>query len=192
MESTQPPIACPRLDLVLLGPEVVELVLAGEAAAASRLLGGVSLPAGHLAAAAEQRHLSRRLAQMRDDTAVAAWLVRLMVRRDSGEGIGLCGFHGAPEAGMAELGYRVFAPHRGHGYGREAAAGLMAWGGARGVVRFRASVAPDNRFSLAIVRGLGFLQVGEQWDDEDGLELVFERPADPAAAPEPGRTGSGG
>jgi hypothetical protein len=23
---------------------------------------------------------------------------------------------------------------------------------------------------------LGFVQVGDQWDDEDGLELVFERP----------------
>jgi hypothetical protein len=29
---------------------------------------------------------------------------------------------------------------------------------------------------LHIVRAAGFQQVGQQWDDEDGLELVFERP----------------
>jgi ribosomal-protein-alanine N-acetyltransferase len=37
-----------------------------------------------------------------------------------------------------------------------------------------ASIAPDNDPSLAIVRKLGFEQTGEQWDDEDGLELVFQ------------------
>jgi hypothetical protein len=31
-----------------------------------------------------------------------------------------------------------------------------------------------NAPSLAIVRRLGFVQTGEYWDDEDGLELVFE------------------
>jgi hypothetical protein len=28
--------------------------------------------------------------------------------------------------------------------------------------------------SLGIVQRLGFVQTGQQWDDEDGLELVFE------------------
>ncbi len=40
----------------------------------------------------------------------------------------------------------------------------------------RASVSPDNEPSLAIVRRLGFTQVGEQIDEIDGLELVFELP----------------
>ena len=34
---------------------------------------------------------------------------------------------------------------------------------------------PDVAASLALVRSLGFSQVGEQIDEIDGLELVFER-----------------
>jgi [ribosomal protein S5]-alanine N-acetyltransferase len=39
-----------------------------------------------------------------------------------------------------------------------------------------ASVAPDNAASLALVAQAGFVRIGEQWDDEDGLEWVFELP----------------
>ena len=39
----------------------------------------------------------------------------------------------------------------------------------------RASISPDNEASLATIAGFGFVQVGEQWDDQDGLELLFER-----------------
>jgi [ribosomal protein S5]-alanine N-acetyltransferase len=44
-----------------------------------------------------------------------------------------------------------------------------------------ASVSPRNPASLALVRSLGFRQVGKQIDEVDGLELVFERalPLDP-------------
>jgi RimJ/RimL family protein N-acetyltransferase len=38
----------------------------------------------------------------------------------------------------------------------------------------RASVSPDNTASLAIVHAAGLVKVGEEWDDEDGLELVLE------------------
>jgi RimJ/RimL family protein N-acetyltransferase len=51
----------------------------------------------------------------------------------------------------------------------------MAWAREEhGVRRFILSIAPSNEPSLAIARRLGFEQTGEQWDDEDGLELVFE------------------
>jgi RimJ/RimL family protein N-acetyltransferase len=43
-----------------------------------------------------------------------------------------------------------------------------------GIRRFVASIGPGNGPSLAVVRRLGFIQTGEQWDDEDGLESVFE------------------
>jgi RimJ/RimL family protein N-acetyltransferase len=39
---------------------------------------------------------------------------------------------------------------------------------------FRASIAPDNLASRALVESLGFVRVGEQMDPVDGLEWVFE------------------
>ena len=37
-----------------------------------------------------------------------------------------------------------------------------------------ASIRPDNEASWTLVSQFGFVEVGEQWDDEDGLETVFE------------------
>jgi RimJ/RimL family protein N-acetyltransferase len=53
-------------------------------------------------------------------------------------------------------------------------AALLAWAEAQGIHRFRASVAPGNDASLAIIASLGFHHVGTQMDEIDGLELVFE------------------
>jgi len=39
----------------------------------------------------------------------------------------------------------------------------------------RASVAPGNAPSLGLIAPLGFVHIGEQIDERDGLELVFER-----------------
>jgi [ribosomal protein S5]-alanine N-acetyltransferase len=73
------------------------------------------------------------------------------------------------------LGSPSFRPYRGRGFATEAAFALMDWARReRGINHFVASVAPDNQASLAIGRKLGFVQTGEQWDVEDGLELVFE------------------
>ena len=40
----------------------------------------------------------------------------------------------------------------------------------------RASVGPDNAPSRTLILAHGFAEVGEQWDEEDGLEIIFERP----------------
>jgi RimJ/RimL family protein N-acetyltransferase len=45
-----------------------------------------------------------------------------------------------------------------------------------GVTVVRASVSPDNAASLATLRPFGFTHVGEQYDEEDGPELLLERP----------------
>jgi RimJ/RimL family protein N-acetyltransferase len=95
--------------------------------------------------------------------------------------IGHAGFHGPPgvngpaDPDAVELGYTVFPEERGRGYATEAARALVDWAAeAHGIRRFVASVAPGNEPSLAVVRKLGFVETGSQWDDEDGLELVFE------------------
>jgi RimJ/RimL family protein N-acetyltransferase len=43
----------------------------------------------------------------------------------------------------------------------------------------RATISPDNTASRALVLQYGFVEVGEQWDDEDGLETIFEVDANP-------------
>ena len=43
----------------------------------------------------------------------------------------------------------------------------------------RATIAPDNAISRALVTAHGFLEVGEQWDDSEGLEIIYETTAVP-------------
>jgi RimJ/RimL family protein N-acetyltransferase len=93
--------------------------------------------------------------------------------------VGKAGFHAAPDAdGMVEVGYAVDPAYRRRGYARAALEAMLARAAADPTIRtVRASVSPDNAPSLALIAGYGFTQVGEQWDDEDGLELVYERDA---------------
>jgi [ribosomal protein S5]-alanine N-acetyltransferase len=125
-----------------------------------------------------------RLAQMEADPSVQQWLGRAMVITDPGgrrHAIGTLGFHGPPDAqGRVEVGYRIEPPYRRRGYTSEAVRALFDWAAREhGIRRFVASVSPTNGPSLALIRGLGFSQVGEQMDEIDGLELVFEAPWPP-------------
>jgi ribosomal-protein-alanine N-acetyltransferase len=163
---------------VSISPQLAEALLADRTEAA-RLL-GASVPADW-----PDKHdagfLRLRADQMSREPAWREWLVRAAVLRSEGQMVGHAGFHGPPgmngpaKADAVEVGYTVFPEFRGHGYATEAARALLDWAAERhGIRSFIASVAPDNEPSLAIVRKLGFVQTGEQWDEEDGLELVFE------------------
>jgi ribosomal-protein-alanine N-acetyltransferase len=172
-----------RLDLVSMAPAFVEALLDGRRDAAARLVDAAlpdDWPDAH-----DAGFLGLRLRQMQADPDTQRWLVRALVLRARGRPmVGHAGFHGPPGVNgprhpdAVEVGYTVFPPYRGRGLATEAVHALLAWAGAeRDVARFVASVAPHNEPSLAIVRKLGFVQTGEQWDEEDGLELVFEREA---------------
>jgi len=109
-----------------------------------------------------------------------------MVLADSGGArrvIGSIGFHGAPdEQGRLEVGYRIEPAYRRKGYTREAVRALFDWAATEhGIHRFLASIRPDNEPSLALARGLGFERIGEQMDEIDGLEYVFEAAWRPSA-----------
>ena len=170
-----PPITTRRLELVSISPTFVEALLAGQRAEAEAIAGfklADGWPDPH-----DERFLRLRLRQMGEDEAVQPWLARAMVSRDRERGmLGHIGFHGPPdERGMAEMGYTVLPPYRRRGYALEAALGMMDWAAREhGVRLFRLSISPDNAPSLAMAAKMGFRRVGEQMDDEDGLELVFE------------------
>ncbi len=92
--------------------------------------------------------------------------------------MGRAGFHAAPDAdGVLEVGYAIDPDHRRRGYARAALALMVGRACAEpGVVVLRATASPTNTPSLALIHEHPFLEVGEQWDDEDGLELVHEMP----------------
>ena len=171
---TAPPerVTTDRLELVLLTAPWLAAV--GEGAAPPDL--GFSDP--HDAFDDAAYVVALRLEQVRLEPTALPWLLRAVVLRETGQAIGHVGFHGPPdEHGAVEIGYRVLPAFRRRGYAREAVEGMWAAAKAAGARVLRASVSPDNDASLALVRGAGFVQVGDQLDEIDGLELVFERPA---------------
>jgi RimJ/RimL family protein N-acetyltransferase len=120
-----------------------------------------------------------RLDQLASDPASARWIVRAVVTDPEDVVVGHAGFHGPPdEAGMVEIAYSVVPDRRRQGYARAMLVELLRRAAAEPSVRtVRATISPDNAASLATISGFGFTEVGEQWDEEDGLELIFERPA---------------
>jgi RimJ/RimL family protein N-acetyltransferase len=169
-----------RLDLVLLEPATLAALLDGERGEAESLLGAVmppDWPDEH------DRHFLRfRLGELDAEPAAWVWSVRAVILRAEAQLAGHVGFHGPPGAngiarpGALEIGYTIFPGFRRRGYATEAAAGLLRWAQSeRGISSFLASVAPANDASLGVIARLGFQQIGERWDDLDGLELVFER-----------------
>jgi RimJ/RimL family protein N-acetyltransferase len=169
-------IRSPRLDLPLLSADQLDRLAAGDGHAVESELGTTFAP-GWLSGV--RRIAAWRAEQLRLHPADAPFLLRpILVRRDDGStlAVGYLNFHSAPdETGMLEVGYTLLPEARGQGYAIESVRAAFDWATqVHGVHRFRASIAPDNERSLNLIGKLGFRQVGDQWDEEDGLELVFE------------------
>ncbi len=171
------PAGPPRVRFAELNGSAMSSLLDGDLAAASREA-GVELTEYFLTDRA--RWLWRmRVAQTVADPGNARWTARAAVLGTDGLVVGHAGFHGPPdESGMVEIGYRVAPEFRRRGYARATLAELLRLAGTEsGVTTVRATISPDNAASLATIAGFGFAEVGEQWDEEDGLELIFEVPA---------------
>lgn len=126
-----------------------------------------------------------RSVQCEQDPASAAWVTGIVWDERRGLAVGAAGYHGPPDtSGLVEIGYRVDPAYRRRGYARAALEALLARAaGEPDVRRVRVSIRPDNLPSSRLASQYGFSKVGEQWDDEDGLEFVYEVPAGrPAAA----------
>jgi [ribosomal protein S5]-alanine N-acetyltransferase len=166
------PIATPRLTLLPLTPSLLRAVAAGDLAEVERQLGarvGTGWEEGVPA--------QLRLKQLAVDASEQPWLVRAMVASAPRQVVGCVGFHAPPDDdGRVEIGYDIVASERRKGYAREGIQALLDWAWATGRARTCvASVSPHNAPSLALIRSFGFRHVGEQNDEIDGLELVFER-----------------
>ena len=118
----------------------------------------------------------RRRAQVEEDPASAAWVTGVIWDERNQVAVGRAGYHGPPDpSGMVEIGYAVDPAYRRRGYARAALEALLQRAAREPHVRtVRVTISPDNVASYQLAAQYGFTEVGEQWDDEDGLEIIYE------------------
>lgn len=170
--STSDVIVSERLVMPLMTASRMERILAGDVASVGDEI-GLALPKWWVSDSG--RHLRFRLGQVQAHPDAEPWLIRpIATRTDPAQVIGITNFHGPPDdRGFAEIGYSLQPEYRGQGYAIEAVRALFDWAAEHGVTRFRASISPGNDRSLNLVTKLGMTRVGSQWDEEDGLELIY-------------------
>ena len=80
---------------------------------------------------------------------------------------------------MIEIGLEIVGEHQGQGLAQELVAAMWDWvvHDAR-VKTLRYTVSPENAPSQAIIKKFGFAHCGQQMDDEDGPEDIYEMSAD--------------
>ena len=119
---------------------------------------------------------ANRVKDVRETPDNIRWYFRMIVDRDRNIGVGSISFHGGPdERGMVEIGLGIAEAERGKGYASEALRAMWDWAARLPEVKFlRYTVSPENLPSVAIINKLGVPLIGEQIDEEDGLELIYE------------------
>jgi RimJ/RimL family protein N-acetyltransferase len=118
----------------------------------------------------------RRSKQVEEDPASAAWVTGVIWDEQQQVAVGRAGYHGPPDpSGMVEIGYAVDPAYRRRGYARAALEALLQRAACEPQVHtVRVTISPDNVASYQLASQYGFTEVGEQWDDEDGLEIIYE------------------
>jgi len=159
-----------------LSPETLAALASGDLATATELSGLPLTP--YLVSEDRIGVWRRRATQVVEHPEDQPWVTGLLIDEDTGEVVGAGGFHAAPdENGMVEVGYGVDPAHRRRGYARAALTQMIDRARADESTHvFRVTVSPTNVASLGLVAQLPFLEVGDQWDDEDGLEIIYELP----------------
>jgi len=124
----------------------------------------------------ESGPLGWRVPQVKVDASVNKWFIRFIVLRSSREIIGSTSFHGVPdENGMMEIGLGIEEEFRNQGFAREALVGMWRWVCSQPDVKtLRYTVSPDNLASIAVINYFGFEYKGQQMDEEDGPENIYE------------------
>lgn len=164
----------PRVRIVPLSSPVFHALAAGDLAAADGL---APVPLTPYLAGPQCRSVWRMRAEQCDrDPGDAAWVTGIIWDEREGRAVGRAGYHGPPDpGGTVEIGYAVDPADRRRGYARAALRALIDRAAREtSVRRVRLSIRPDNLASYALAGQFGFVKVGEQWDDEDGLEYVYE------------------
>lgn len=172
-------IITPRLSLRLMTEEFLKACLREDTKKTDSLIGFRVSPDWF-----EEKDLIRlRMDDYRNDDKYISWGLHAVGLRASLEMVGFIGFHTRPNPeylnsiapNAIEFGYTIFLPHRRQGFAEEAIRGLLKWAVKRHPLdNFIASVSPTNPASTALVKKLGFEKIGEQIDETDGLEFVYQ------------------
>lgn len=120
-----------------------------------------------------------RSKQVEQDPASATWVTGVIWDEQQRLAVGRAGYHGPPDqSGMVEIGYAVDPAYRRRGYARAALEALLRRAAREPQVKtVRVTISPGNAASYALVSQYGFAEVGEQWDEQDGLEIIYEAAA---------------
>lgn len=120
--------------------------------------------------------LARRVPQVKTNHLENKWFIRWIVLKQSREIIGSTGFHGAPDArSMVEIGLGINLNFQRQGFALEALGGMWSWASRQaGVEVLRYTVSVSNMPSISLVKRFGFHHVGQQLDEIDGPEDIFE------------------
>ena len=173
-------IASRRLELVSMGPRILEALIARNQQLAEKIA-GFKIPIDLVLNTCTLRN---RLRQLNASPEAQPWLLRAIVITQSQTMCGRIGFHSEPgpedlrnvAADGVELGYEIGEPYRRQGIGKEAALALMKWAyEEHGQRCYVLSINPNNIPSLGMALSMGFREIGSHIDEEDGLELYFER-----------------
>jgi RimJ/RimL family protein N-acetyltransferase len=124
--------------------------------------------------------LAWRVPQVKVDPSLNKWFVRFIVLQESREVIGSTSFHGAPDSeGMIEIGLGIEPAFQGKGYAKESLQAMWRWAvGFPEVKTLRYTVSPDNLPSIAVINFFGFELKGQQMDEIDGPEDIYEMSAE--------------
>jgi RimJ/RimL family protein N-acetyltransferase len=128
---------------------------------------------------ASQGPLAWRVPQVKENPEVNKWFVRFIVQAGSREIIGSTSFHGAPDSsGMIEIGLGIEDAFQRQGFAKEALTGMWLWACEFPEVKtLRYTVSPDNLASIKVIEYFGFAFVGQQMDEIDGPENIYEESA---------------
>ena len=170
----EPVIETKRLELHHLSAEaIIELFEEKSDAVA---LAGRNFSNPHRVLVENSGPLRWRVPQVKIDPSVNKWFVRWIVLKETAEVIGSTSFHGVPDAeGMMEIGLGIEEPFQNKGYAKESLKGMWSWVSQFPEVKtLRYTVSPDNLPSIAVINYFGFEYKGQQIDEEDGPENIYE------------------
>jgi RimJ/RimL family protein N-acetyltransferase len=170
----EPVIETKRLELHHLSAEaIIELF---EDKSDNKALLNRSITNPHRVLVDNSGPLSWRVPQVKVDPSVNKWFVRWIVLKETAEVIGSTSFHGVPDSdGMIEIGLGIEEPFQNKGYAKESLKGMWSWVSQFPEVKtLRYTVSPDNLPSIAVINYFGFEYKGQQIDEEDGPENIYE------------------